>query len=96
MALRIFVILGSLLFVMLIPIAIICLVHVTRLNAHLAKNYPSLGRTNAWKLGHLATNDVELSKLARRVRITLYLMLAAFGLFLLSGAGIAALGILKR
>jgi hypothetical protein len=96
MALNVIVITAGLLFLILIPIAIICLLQVTRLNTYLAKKYPGLGRTNAWKLGHLAANDAELSTLAGRVRISLYVMLAAFGLFLLSGAGIAALGILKN
>jgi hypothetical protein len=93
MALTLFAIIGSILFLLLIPISIMCLLFVIKFNGYLGKNYPDEGRTNAWNISHLAANDTELSKLAARVRISLYVILGAFAIFLFSGAGIALLAI---
>jgi Ca2+/Na+ antiporter len=93
MALTLLVIIGSAFFLLLIALSIICLLLVMRFNGYLGKHYPQLGRTNAWNISPIAANDAELSKRARRVRISLYVMLVAFVIFILSGAGIAALGI---
>jgi hypothetical protein len=86
-------ILGSVILLLSIPIAIICLLFVVQFNAYLSKNYSNLGRNKAWNVSHIAANDPELSKLAMRVRISLYVMLTTFVILLLCGAGIAALSI---
>jgi Ca2+/Na+ antiporter len=92
MALTIVVILGGILFLLLIPMALICLIFVIKFNSYLYKNYPGVGRTNAWKVNHLAMNDPTLSKMAKRVRISLYAMLAMFIIFMLCGAAVAVVG----
>jgi hypothetical protein len=77
---------------LLIPIAVVCLVFVIKFNGYLYKNYPNIGRTSAWNVSHIAVSDPSLAKLAKHVRISLYAVLTASAIFLLCGAGIAAVG----